>query len=365
MTDIPEDDAAFFECAVPQNRAHAAEAFVQAQGWGAASRIMVSGDWSGRSYIRLIDDVFDPPAHIMFMDWPCPPTELTRFITVRDVLDDLGLSVPQIVARDLDHGFMLLDDFGDDSFGRLIDRGDARTAGLYHVANDVLVRVWQHFTPVMARGMPVYDAALFATQAGLFASHYLPALSGISGSGVTYGPAVTDDFVDMFAKLLKKSLFEVPQTLILRDYTPDNIMLIPGCGDRLSLLDCGILDFQDAGVGPVIYDLVSLIEDARRDTPSAIDVSVLRQDYLKALPGWNQTMFDEVYAVLACQRLIRIIGVIGRQMLEAGNQRNTHMLPRLWRRLEGHLNMPVVGQLRAWLDRYVPPAVRAYAGGQG
>ena len=332
------------------DRSQIAEAFVARHGWGAATRQMISGDWSGRCYIRLTDRVFDPPAQIVFMDWPCSWAEFTRFIRIRDILDEMGLHAPQIIARDLDHGFMLIEDYGDDQFGRLIDQNSPLAPALYQGAVAVLTTIYRRFEAVLTRDLPVYNADLFTEQAGLFASHYLPAV-GVTGR---------DDFAPLLSGILQSALFDVPQTLVLRDFTPDNLMLLPGTGAHIGIDRCGLLDFQDAGLGPVGYDLVSLIEDARRDV-AGIDTLALRRAYQQALPDWSDDAFDTLYAVLAAQRMIRILGVIGRQIIDHDNRDNCRLIPRLWRRLEGHLAHPVLGALKAWCDLHVPASVR-YAG---
>lgn len=333
------------------SRGELAELFVARQGWGAASRQMIAGEWSGRCYIRLIDRVFDPPTQIVFMDWQCSWTEFTRYIRIHDILNDLGLNAPKILARDLDHGFMLIEDYGDDQFGRLIDQASPLIPSLYHAAVEVLTIIQNRFDPVIHRDLAVYDAALFTEQAGLFTSHYLKAV------GVT----TTDDFNGILRGILTKALENTPQTLILRDYTPDNLMLLPVQGGQITAQDCGVLDFQDAGIGPVGYDLVSFIEDARRDVPG-IDTLALRRLYQKNFPDWSDKDFDALYAVLAAQRLIRIIGVIGRQIVDHNNRDNIYFLPRLWRRLDEHLLHPTLNDLRNWLDRSVPVSARGADG---
>lgn len=351
MIDPAMMDPVAFQQPLPDH-ATLAEAFVASQGWGAARRVLVSGDWSGRCYIRLIDDVFDPPAQIIFMDWPCTRQEFNQFIAVRDILDNLGLSVPGIMARDLDHGFMLIEDLGDDQFGRLIDNNSCLTPVLYEAANQVAMQVYRRFRPIMARGLLHYNAAMLTDQACLFASHYLP-VCGL--------PDMAGDFGRILGNILSLALQDVPTTLILRDFTPDNLMLLAGHADQPDAAHCGLLDFQDAGLGPAGYDLVSFLEDARRDTP-AIDVLALRRAYQSLLPDWSDEAFDGLYAVLAAQRLIRIIGVIGRQVRDKGNHRNVGLLPRLWRRLDGHLTHEDLQPLASWLDQNVPYDQR-YLGG--
>ena len=139
-------------------------------------------------------------------------------------------------------------------------------------------------------------------------------------------------------------------TLVLRDYHVDNLMRLPG---RDGVAACGLLDFQDAVIGSPAYDLVSLLEDARRDvTPSV--VHAMRQRYAAAFPGLDRARFDAAYAVLGAQRNAKIVGIFTRLMARDRKPAYLVHIPRVWRLLESDLAHPGLADLRAWFERCVP-----------
>ena len=146
----------------------------------------------------------------------------------------------------------------------------------------------------------------------------------------------------------------VPQSLLLRDFHAGNLMYL---ADRPGVGACGLLDFQDAGLGPVTYDLVSLLEDARRDLPDGLRGEMLAR-YHAAFPEIDSHAFDASCAVLAAVRHMRIIAVFARLATEAGKPGYLTHLPRVWRLLEARLTEPALAPVRGWLDRHLPAAHR-------
>jgi aminoglycoside/choline kinase family phosphotransferase len=140
----------------------------------------------------------------------------------------------------------------------------------------------------------------------------------------------------------------------LRDYHVDNLMLLR---DRPGVRACGLLDFQDAVCGPAAYDLVSLLKDARRDVPAALRAPMTER-YLAAFPGIDRAAFDRSAAILATQRNCKIIGIFTRLWRRDGKPGYLRHIPRVWRLIEEDLRAPALAPMAAWLDRYLPPAVR-------
>ena len=146
----------------------------------------------------------------------------------------------------------------------------------------------------------------------------------------------------------------VPATLVLRDYHVDNLMLIEG---RTGLAACGLLDFQDAVIGSPAYDLVSLLEDARRDV-SADVASGLSEHYLGAFPGLDRAAFTTAAAVLAAQRNCKILGIFTRLCVRDRKPQYLVHVPRLWRLVDRDVSHPALAPVRRWLDRYIPADLR-------
>ena len=115
---------------------------------------------------------------------------------------------------------------------------------------------------------------------------------------------------------------------------------------------------QDAVVGPASYDLVSLLEDARRDIAPAL-VQAMYRRYEDALPVADRAAFAASYAVMGAQRSAKIVGIFTRLCVRDGKRNYLAHLPRVWRRLERDLDQPALGPVKAWFDRHVPRNIRA------
>jgi len=146
----------------------------------------------------------------------------------------------------------------------------------------------------------------------------------------------------------------VPSSLVLRDYHVDNLMVLPG---RSGVAACGLLDFQDAVIGPRSYDLVSLLEDARRDVPGALAEAMLAR-YLAAFPELDRRAFAASFAVLAAQRNCKIVGIFTRLCVRDGKPIYLRHIPRVWRLIATDLRHPELAPMARWLDRHLPPALR-------
>jgi aminoglycoside/choline kinase family phosphotransferase len=145
-----------------------------------------------------------------------------------------------------------------------------------------------------------------------------------------------------------------PPTLVLRDYHVDNLMLLP---NRPGVRGCGLLDFQDAVTGPPGYDLVSLLEDARRDIPGPLQ-QAMTERYLTAFPALDRSAFSRSAAILAAQRNCKILGIFTRLWKRDGKRQYLAHIPRVWRLLEADLGHPALGPIARWLDRHMPPETR-------
>ncbi|MGH6953375.1 MAG: aminoglycoside phosphotransferase family protein [Alphaproteobacteria bacterium] len=326
--------------------------FLAAAGWADAERRPLAGDASFRRYVRLVRG----GRSMVLMDAPPPMEDVRPYLRVARHLARLGYSAPAIYAEDVERGLLLVEDFGDATYTRELARG-ADEGELYTRAVDLLIDL--HRRPEANEvALPPYDDDKLLAEAALLVDWFLPALRG--------APAPASERGDYLA--LWRPLFSiarrVPSTLALRDYHADNLMLLAG-RDRIRA--CGLLDFQDAVLGPVAYDLVSLLEDARRDVAPELVRTLLRR-YLDAFPALDRTAFKASYAVLGAQRNAKIIGIFTRLWRRDGKAQYLALIPRVWSLLEGDLAHPALEPMRAWFDRHVPPgdrvAPRAAGGGQ-
>jgi hypothetical protein len=316
----------------------AVESFLAAHGWSAAARRPLAGDASGRRYQRLLA----AGERALLMEAPPPGEKPAEFIAVAGLLAKLGLSAPRVLAVDAERGLLLIEDFGDDTYSLLLDQG-AAPAPLYHLAVDTLVHLHRHFDagdPTTA-ALPRYDGALLIEQAALFCDSH-PAPIGKIGADAKAA------FVAAWRTPVDRAL-AVPRSLLLRDFHAGNLFHLP---ERPGIAACGLIDFQDAGIGPVTYDLISLLQDARREVPAEAAASAMAR-YQAAHPELPPDDFEASCAVLAAQRHVRVIAVFAR-LAAAGKPGYSVHLPRLWRLLARALEHPALADVRAWFARHAP-----------
>ncbi len=322
-------------------------AFLKSAGWSDAMLVPITGDASFRRYFRLqrVGEVR------VLMDAPPPQEDVRPYISIARHLAALGFSAPRIFAEDVEHGFLLIEDFGDDTYTRVLAKGGDETA-LYTLATDVLIAL--HRLPAeraVLEGVPLYETEAMTQRAMLLVEWYLPMVTGAPTS-----PEVAEEFRALWQSILPR-LDAGPRTLVLRDFHVDNLMLLP---DRAGIAACGLLDFQDAGRSAKAYDLVSLIEDARRDIDSSLHEAMIRR-YLATVPQSQHAEFRAACAIAAAQRHSRVIGVFARLAQRDGKPHYLRHLPRLWRLMERALQHEALAPLKDWFDRNVPSNLRGVA----
>ena len=324
-------------------REAAIAAFLSASGWGDAKRQPLAGDASFRRYSRLERN----GATAMLMDAPPPQEDVRPYLAVALTLRNLGFSAPAILAEEIPTGLLLIEDFGDDTYTRLLAR-KADEAELYALAIDVLVALHRGFAREAAPGLPPYDDTRLLNEAALLVDWYLPAITGQATP-----PDLRAGYLELWRGLFAQAR-TVPSSLVLRDYHVDNLMRIKGRG---GLAACGLLDFQDAVLGPVTYDLVSLLEDSRRDIASDL-VASMRERYLAAFSDLDHAAFDASFAVLGAQRHCKVIGIFTRLDRRDHKPRYLAHIPRLWRLIDGNLRHPALEPVKHWLSEHIPPELR-------
>ena len=320
-------------------RAADAMSFLATHGYGAADTTRLPADASFRSYVRL----HGGPRPALLMDAPPPQEDLRPFLAIAAHLRDAGLSAPEIFAADVTQGFCLLEDFGAATTAQLLDAGDD-PAPHYLAATAALARL--HAVPPPP-GLPGWGVARMTETAGAtFLQWWWPA---------TFGSAPAPGIAAAFGAAMRAMLEPfAAQGFVHRDFFPANLMPLPG---RDAPRDVGILDFQDAALGHPAYDLVSLVEDARRDVDPAIREACVAR-YLALRPDLDGAAFRAAMAVCAAQRHLRVASLWVRL---ARRDAKPHYLvhgPRCWALLDRALRHDATRPLRDFLDVHVPQAMR-------
>jgi N-acetylmuramate 1-kinase len=311
--------------------------FLATCGWRGAEILPLAGDASFRRYFRVVQG----NRTAVLMDAPPPHEDPRPFVAVAEWLIGRGLSAPEIIARDLEKGLLLLRDFGDSRLRETLDTDPHRELELYELATDVLVQLHQH-RPM--DGLPVHGLEQWLEELKLFTDWYCPAV-GLKIDADAYRAAWTE----VLAPVEKDGLGPVT---VLRDYHAENIMLVNG---REGVGSFGLLDFQDALVGHPAYDLASVLEDARRDVPPEIERAMI--DRYVAATGSGET-FERAYWALAAQRNTRILGVFTRLWKRDNKPHYRRFQPRMWGLLERDLEQPHLKPVRDWFDTNVRPEHR-------
>jgi N-acetylmuramate 1-kinase len=308
--------------------AHAPE-FLAACGWQGAEILPLAGDASFRRYFRVVNG--DQTA--VLMDAPPPHEDPRPFIAVAEWLASVGLSAPQILARDLDRGLLLLADFGDWRLREFLDEDPGRERELYALATDVLVHLHKH-APMP--GLRPHGLDQWLEELSLFTDWYCPAV-GLEVDVEAYRA--------VWAQVLKPVAEDgLSPVTVLRDYHAENVMLVHG---REGVERFGLLDFQDALAGHPAYDLASVLEDARRDVPEEIE-EIMIERYVAAT-GHGEA-FQRAYWALAAQRNTRILGVFTRLWKRDNKPHYRRFQPRMWGLLERDLEQPFLRPVKHWFD---------------
>jgi aminoglycoside/choline kinase family phosphotransferase len=310
-------------------------AFLDASGWGGAKCDQLTGDASTRRYFRLSTD----HRSAILMDASRAADSVAPFVRIGGHLSQLGFSAPEILSRDEPAGLLLLEDFGDCNFAQLLDDASFGhdSEELYALATDVLIAL--HKTPqTVHEHLRSYSSDQMLADLELFLEWRTPHLA----------PTDREEFRAAWRAVLPLA-HRVPESLLLRDYHPANLMLLPG---RDGVRRAGLLDFQDAYRGPVTYDLVSLLEDARRDVPESLRARMLAR-YAAQFPGMDAGIFEASLAVVAALRHTRVLAIFDRLACRdgRGEYRRLHS-PRVERLLRHAFRHSALEPVKRWMDRH-------------
>jgi N-acetylmuramate 1-kinase len=357
------------KAAAQVERLKALREFLDGAGFAEAKRQRMPGDASTRSYARLArNDGF-----VILMNSPKRPDgpaiyggkpysaavhlaeDVKPFVAIANGLRERGFSAPAIHHADLEAGFLITEDFGSASFVQ----GDppAPIPERYQAATDMLAALHSRplpeilpLAPQITYTVPTFDTDALLVEIGLMPEWYLPDRDAAPTA------ELRSEFVSMWRDLLGKAA-AAPKTWVIRDFHSPNLIWLDA---RAEFAKVGIIDFQDAVLGPAAYDLVSLLQDARIDVPEALELSMLTR-YIKARLASDETFdpagFAELYAIMSAQRNTRLLGTFARLNRRDGKPWYLKHQPRIWTYLNRSLDHPALSGIRAWYAAHVPPPV--------
>ena len=312
--------------------------FLERCGWRQADIVPLHADASFRRYFRLRSGA----RRALLMDAPPPRENARAFITIAEHLRRLKLRAPRIYDYDIGAGLALIEDFGDDTYTRLLAAG-ASEVKLYSMAVDILCRLHDH--PAAADiAVPPYDEIRLLEETLRLLDWRYPACYGR-----VLEPGAREEYTELWRDVFNR-LPETASSLVLRDFHIDNLMQVYDAREKI---ECGLLDFQDAVTGACAYDLMSLLEDARRDIDPGL-VESMKARYFTARPAIDRHAFETWYAVLGAQRHSKIIGLFTRLCVRDGKCHYLAHIPRVTRLLENALRHPVLAPVKSWLNHYFP-----------
>lgn len=307
------------------DRAALSQAFLAKAGWGDADRRFLAGDASDRSYDRLRQG----GQSAVLMD--APPgkgDDPATFLAIAQHLSSIGLSAPRCYAQDLDSGFLLLEDLGDSIYATLLKTDLTLENSLYTAATRLLTHLQSHAPAANLANLSAQnwaDAACFALDWYRFA--------------ITGDHADPGDFRNALTDALSRHA-DGARVMILRDYHAENLLWLP---DRSGLARVGVLDFQLAQLGQPGYDLVSLLQDARRNVSRETETAMIHTFCDQT--GTPAEDFRPAYAALGAQRALRIIGIFARLCLHGDKPNYLRLIPRVWHHLQRNLAEPALAPL--------------------
>jgi len=284
---------------------------------------------------------------LVVMDAPPTHEDAGVFKRTTEVLQGLGLSSPRILKEDLTQGILVLEDFGNETYTYCLKNKVADEETLYRLAVDVLITLYKKVDSHAK--VPAFSADNLFKQVNLLMEWYVPA--------IFKDEKISREMEDSWKSIWMEHLQPLEaerKTMVLWDYHIDNLMWLP---DRQGVQRCGLLDFQDAVIGPYPYDLVSLLEDARRDVPRDLQEKMI-QYFMEHLAAEDQSTFLARYNLLGAQRSTRILGTFTRLAKRDGKKHYLTFMPRVWKWLEQDLHHPSLENLRYGYQTYLPPQRR-------
>lgn len=297
--------------------------------------------------MRFYDRISFADKTLLLMDSSREKRSLPPFVKINEFLHNRGYSVPKIIAKDMKAGLLLLEDFGPFTYTKLLEE-NRRTDfefELYKKAADVLIKLHKEKIDIE---LPEYNYELLMDELLLLIDWYFPILNDKPLSDKLRG-----EYIAIWKTILERIHYK-NSCLVLRDYHVDNIMFLE---NRIGIQSVGLLDFQDAVVGSYAYDLVSLLEDARRDISATLSSKILHH-YIDKTSFIDKQKFLSDYAILGTQRSCKIVGIFARKAIRDKNKRYLIHLPRVWNYIRMNIKSPIMKPLAEWFAKIDIPIIR-------
>lgn len=319
------------------NRMLERRCFLEEKGWNDWEIVNLAGDASPRKYFRLSSS----NKTAVLMDAPigcCGP--LDPFIEISDYLIEQGFSSPKILAKDTAGGFLIIEDLGDDLFSSLLIRQPEMEYEIYQVALEILVALRQKVPPPH---VPTYTPEIQGELSALSLTWYTRYIAGVE---------VNDREIKRLSDLVGGAIYGLNerQVFIHRDYHAENLLWLPERSDQERI---GLIDFQDGSIGQSSYDLVSLLEDARREISTTLKDDLLCR--YSELTGDSIAMVKKGVAISGIQRNLRILGVFARLSIRDSKSWYLDYIPRVWDYLMGDLETAGLPDLTSFIMNNLPP----------
>ena len=345
-------------------RTLAIRAFLDTNGHSKARRRHLSGDASIRAYERiypadgsisriLMDSPRHKPGPILqdgkyYQQLAHIAEDVVPFVAIDQMLIARGLAAPEIFARNLDEGILLIEDLGSegvlDANGEPIDERYIESARLLARLHAERSEAEISVEPTVIHHIPDFDRMAMKIETRLLTDWYLPWKRGAPASDDEkreYGE-IWDGLID---------LLQTSETnLLLRDFHSPNIIWR---GDREGLDRIGLIDFQDAMIGPTAYDLASIVQDARVTISPELQARLLSHylDGRRNTPSFEETAFLKAFAIMSAQRNCKLAGIWVRLLERDGKPGYMQHMPRTFRYLGAALSHPELAPLRDWCLR--------------
>lgn len=303
----------------------------------------IVADASFRKYYRVI---VNNKKTFIFVYSPKKKENNERYIKTSNFLNKIGLSVPKIIDYDKKKGFFLIEDFGSDTYSKCINQG-VNHYKLYNLAINNIVHL-QKKSHLLEKKFPKYTNQMFIDEIKLFTSWYWPYIFKKKCQIQTI-----NSFLKIWRVLLGTGL-KTKKVIVHRDFHIDNLFFLK---KRQGINACGLIDFQDAVVGPSSYDLLSLLQDARRNVNKDLAMQMYNK-FVKKLGKKKKEIFKTEYEILAAQRHVKVIGIFTRLFLRDKKKQYLKNIPRLWKMLENNLESKNLLKLKLWMDEYFPKKYR-------
>jgi len=304
----------------------------------------IKSDASFRKYFRVY--IRNQKRNLLLVNSPKKTENNLGYLKATNIFEKINLSVPKIISFNISKGSFLIEDFGINTYTNSLKNGESEYK-LYNLATDILIYI-NNQSKNLKKKLPQYTNKKLIEESMLFLEWYWPAIHKNKPK-----KDVVNEFIKIWNNLLNKNL-RTKKVLVHRDFHIDNLFFLK---DRKGLKACGLIDFQDAVIGPTSYDLVSLLEDARRNVNKEI-IFKMYNKFVRKLSKKQKEDFVKEYKVLATNRHLKVIGIFTR--LCKRDKKNSYLkhIPRLWKLIEYNLNFYSLSELNKWINEFFPKKFR-------